>query len=84
MMRVLIVGLGSIAKKHITALRSLPIEFRIFALRSALDSEKYEDVINIYNLDSAVFDFAIVSSPTHLHAEHIKLLASIPLPLFIA
>tara|TARA_B110000208_G_scaffold189816_1_gene252176 strand:- start:470 stop:1393 length:924 start_codon:yes stop_codon:yes gene_type:complete len=83
MIRVLIIGLGSIAKKHITALRSLPEEFKIFALRSSLDASKYEDVINIFNLDNTVFDFAIISNPTHLHFKYIKLLASKSIPLFI-
>jgi len=83
MIRVLIIGLGSIAKKHITALRSLNEEFEIFALRSSLDASKYEDVINIFNLDDTVFDFAIISNPTHLHFKYIKLLASKSIPLFI-
>ena len=82
-MRVLIIGLGSIAKKHILALRSLSEEFKIFALRSSLNSSKYEDVINIYSLDNAVYDFAIISNPTHLHFKYIKLLASKSIPLFI-
>lgn len=83
MIRVLIIGLGSIAKKHITALRSLSEEFKIFALRSSLYASKYEDVINIFNLDNTVFDFAIISNPTHLHFKYIKLLASKSIPLFI-
>lgn len=82
-MRVLIIGLGSIAKKHITALRSFSEEFKIFALRSSLNAEKYEEVTNIYNLDNDVFDFAIISNPTHLHSVYIKLLASKSIPLFI-
>ena len=32
-MRVLIIGLGSIDKKHITALRGFSEAFKIFALR---------------------------------------------------
>ena len=83
MKRVLIIGLGSIAKKHITALRSLTEEFEVFALRSSLDASKYEDVINIFNLDDTIFDFAIISNPTHLHFKYIKILASKLIPLFI-
>ncbi len=83
MIRILIIGLGSIAKKHITALRSLSEEFEIFALRSSLDASKYEDVINVFHLDDTVFDFAIISNPTHLHFKYIKLLASKSIPLFI-
>ena len=83
MMRVLIVGLGSIAKKHITALRSLTDEFKIFALRSAPDAAEYYDVINVFNLDDTIYDFAIISNPTQLHVKYIKLLASKAIPLFI-
>jgi predicted dehydrogenase len=83
MIRVLIIGLGSIAKKHIKALRSLPEEFKIFALRSSLDANIYEDIINVFNLDNALYDFAIISNPTYLHIEYIKLLASKSIPLFI-
>ena len=82
-MRVLIIGLGSIAKKHITALRSLSEKFEIFALRSSLDAENYEDVSNIFNLDNEIFDFAIISNPTHLHLNYIKLLTYKSIPLFI-
>ena len=82
-MRVLIIGLGSIAKKHISALRSISEEFEIFALRSSLNAKKHEDVTNIYNLDDATFDFAIISNPTYLHSYYIKLLASKSIPLFI-
>jgi predicted dehydrogenase len=83
MIRVLIIGLGSIAKKHITALRSLSVEFDISALRSFKDPEQYEDVKNIFNLDDTNFDFAIISNPTYLHFKYIKLLASKSIPLFI-
>lgn len=83
MIRVLIIGLGSIAKKHITALRNLSVEFDIFALRSSKDAERYEDVKNIFKLGDKDFDFAIISNPTYLHFKYIKLLASKSIPLFI-
>jgi predicted dehydrogenase len=82
-MNVLIVGLGSIAKKHISALRTLPESFTIYALRSSKLAEKYEDVINIFDLESENYDFAIISNPTHLHSKYIKLLAKKAIPLFI-
>ena len=84
-MNVLIIGLGSIAKKHITALRSLPLDFNIVALRSSVDTSQFEDVINIFNLDdeSMVFDFAIISNPTHLHYHYIEILSKKGIPLFI-
>lgn len=83
MMRILIVGLGSIAKKHINALKSLSSEFEIYALRSSRDASQYEDVINVFDLNYCVFDFAIISNPTYLHFDYIKLLSEKSIPLFI-
>lgn len=74
-MKVLIVGLGSIAKKHIIALKSLYSEATIFALRSNINAEKVENVTNIYDLDTIDFDFAIISNPTQLHHHFIDILA---------
>jgi predicted dehydrogenase len=84
-MNILLIGLGSIAKKHIAALRAINIDFKIYALRSNLNEEIEEDIENIYNLDEAnvVFDFAIISNPTHLHFEYIEKLAQKGIDLFI-
>ncbi len=84
-MNVLIIGLGSIARKHVTALRSLPLDFKIFALRSSTKADKFHDVVNLFDLDdkSLVFDFAIISNPTHLHYQYIELLSKKSIPLFI-
>ena len=43
-MNILIVGLGSIAKKHIAALRELKIDFKIYALRSNINKEIEEEL----------------------------------------
>ena len=84
-MNILLIGLGSIAKKHIAALRALNIDFKIYALRSNKNAEIEEGIKNIYNLDEAnvVFDFAIISNPTHLHFEYIEKLAQKGIDLFI-
>lgn len=84
-MNVLIIGLGSIARKHITALQSLKVDLKIYALRSSLNATIEEGVENIYDLDNStvVFDFAIISNPTHLHYEYIEKLAHKGIPLFI-
>ena len=84
-MNVLIIGLGSIAKKHIIAFRSIALDFKIFALRSSVNVEEFEDVINIFDLcdDTLIFDFAIISNPTHLHYQYIELLTKTSTPLFI-
>ncbi|QLC67468.1 Gfo/Idh/MocA family oxidoreductase [Flavobacterium sp. LPB0248] len=85
-MKVLIIGLGSIARKHINALQSLNIEdINIYALRSNLNSQIEKGIENIYDLENleVSFDFAIISNPTHLHFEFIEKLAKLNIPLLI-
>jgi predicted dehydrogenase len=84
-MNILIVGLGSIAKKHITALRAISNDFKIYALRSVSNNDDEAGIENIFNLNevNVAFDFAIISNPTNLHFEYIEKLSSIGMPLFI-
>lgn len=84
-MNILIIGLGSIANKHIAALKQLKIDFKIYALRSKPNALSQNGVENIYNLDeiNVVFDFAIISNPTYLHYEYIEKLAKKGIDLFI-
>jgi len=85
-MKVLIIGLGSIAKKHIKALKEIDVRVTVYALRSSKKSGTYEDVINVYSIqdiESLNIDFCIISSPTALHHQHINQLTSFTFPLFI-
>lgn len=84
-MNVLIIGLGSIAKKHIIALKSINPSIKLYALRSKLDAENIDEITNVYDLDAlnVTFDFAIISNPTSLHSEYIKLLSDKKINLFI-
>lgn len=85
-MKVLIVGLGSIARKHINALKRIEKSVEIFALRSSNLSPKVDDIIDIYDLNEVYrhnFDFVILSNPTGLHYEYLKQLKGLKLPLFI-
>lgn len=84
-MNILIIGLGSIAKKHIEALKSLNIVATIYALRSNDDSSRVENIINIFDIENVdvTFNFAIISNPTHLHYQFIEKLAKLGIPLFI-
>lgn len=84
-MNILIVGLGSIGKKHIYALKKMRISCNIYALRSENSTNIEDGIYNIYNLDDikVSFDFAIISNPTHLHYEYIDKLANKGIPLFI-
>lgn len=84
-MRVLIVGLGSIARRHIAALRAIDPATEMVALRSGLGSSGVEGVLDVRSLDEAGggFDFAIVSNPTSEHAGTIRSLLPLGIPLFI-
>ena len=53
-MKILIIGLGSIAKKHITILKEINSEFKFYALRSSKSSTTWNDVINIYEIDGFI------------------------------
>jgi len=84
-MKVLIIGLGSIARKHIEALKDIG-HFDIYALRSSTKSATYEQVINLYNYDEVGnynFDFFIISNPTSDHAATIENILKFEKPLFI-
>lgn len=84
-MRVLIVGLGSIANKHIDALRKIDLNIEISALRRKGKSvTTLEGIENVYEINSEqFFDFAIISNPTSEHANTLELLKDLKIPLFI-
>ena len=85
-MKVLIVGLGSIARRHIAALRRIDPATDITALRSGFGSSASEpgvrDIRSLDELDGRP-DFAIISNPTARHAEAIRTLLPLDVPLFI-
>lgn len=84
-MNVLIVGLGSIARKHIEAMQFLNFNTTIYALRSTKNVVEEKGILNVYSIDNLdiTFDFAVISNPTHLHFEYIQILAEKNIPLFI-
>lgn len=84
-MNILIVGLGSIAKKHVKVLKKIIKDVKIYALRSSINSINFPSVQNIYDIDECdfKFDFAIISNPTSLHFKYIDLLLKKNIPLFI-
>jgi predicted dehydrogenase len=84
-MLILIIGLGSIAKKHIYAIRSVDENATIFALRSNKDSMLLDGINNLYS-ESEIpegLNFAIVCNPTYMHFETVEKLAKLKVPLFI-
>jgi predicted dehydrogenase len=82
---ILIIGLGSIARKHIAAVRQFLPDSTIFALRSSVSGDEVENVQNIYEWDAITFtpDFVIISNPTLLHGEAIRRCIFFGCPLFI-
>lgn len=84
-MNILIIGLGSIALKHIKAIKKIDNQINIYAYRSKFYQTTMQDVTDIYSLeDLAVkFDFAIISNPTHLHSRFIDLLSEMGISLLI-
>ncbi len=85
-MKVLIIGLGSIALKHIAAIGKILPNAEYYALRSDKNAQKKDGVISIFSLDELAeiaIDFAIISNPTAVHGETIKSLIPKNIPLFI-
>lgn len=84
-MRVLIVGLGSIARKHIEALKKIDPDVELFAFRKQKPALEYDTVINLYRMEEIPdnIDFVIISNPTHLHYQTIQDFIPLGYPLFI-
>ncbi len=84
-MKILIIGLGSIAKKHILAISTLIPNSIFFALRSNNNSNYYENVNNIFEIHQIPKDinFIIISNPTSLHSSAIKDILFLNKPIFV-
>ncbi|MCO6494367.1 MAG: Gfo/Idh/MocA family oxidoreductase [Bacteroidetes bacterium] len=83
-MKVLIIGLGSIAKKHISAIKSISDKAEIYALRSNKHAEQYSDVVNVSDWSIANdVDFILISNPTSVHRDTILKALDYSKPLFI-
>jgi predicted dehydrogenase len=84
-LKVLIIGLGSIAQKHIDAIRTIEKNAIIYALRSSYKASTIKNIINIFDLVDVPIDidFILISNPTSLHAETILNVIDFNKPLFI-
>ena len=84
-MKVLIIGLGSIAKKHIEAIKKINQDAVIYALRSSIDAIAFTNIINLYYLADVPFDidFILIANPTSLHSKTILNVIDLKKPLFI-
>jgi predicted dehydrogenase len=84
-LNILIVGLGSIGKKHLSVIYKLYPSANVFALRSSRKSNTYENTKNIYSTDelNVNLNFVIISTPTYLHENDIIKFSKLGCPLFI-
>ncbi len=86
-MKVGIIGLGSIARKHLSALQQLAPGTEVVALRhSAANVDTQPGIANLYSvagLLDAKPDFVIISNPTARHYDTVSALADSGIPLFI-
>ncbi len=85
-MNVLVVGLGSIAKKHIYVLKEINENVKIYALRSSKKSKIQVGINNLYSIEEVKkykFDFIIVSSPSIYHLRDLENLISLQTPIMV-
>lgn len=84
-MNILIIGLGSIGKKHVDVIIELFPESNIYALRSTQTNDTYKKSINIKSIDelSTKIDFVIISNVTYKHVDAIEIAIQLNCPLFI-
>lgn len=85
-MKVLVIGLGSIAQKHINALKILYDNIDFYALRSDISSKKIVGVNDIYSyseISNINPYFCIISNPTGAHLKTLQKIIASKLPLFI-
>ncbi len=84
-MKLLIIGLGSIAKKHIDAIIKINQYVTIYALRSNTNAKALTNVIDLYKLSDVPndIDFILISNPTSLHSKTILNVIDFNKPLFI-
>jgi predicted dehydrogenase len=84
-MKVLVVGLGSIGKKHVDAIRNIDADSEIYALRSSSNALELGGVINVYSWKEVPvdIDFIIISNPSSCHKDAIIRGIKFNCPLFI-
>ncbi|TNE29759.1 MAG: Gfo/Idh/MocA family oxidoreductase [Bacteroidetes bacterium] len=84
-MKVLIVGLGSISRKHKEALMAIRPDAEFYALRRSRDGAEVEGVQSIYSIAEipSDCDFALVATPTSVHAESLRQILPLGIPVFL-
>lgn len=85
-MNILIAGLGSIGRKHLSAIRTVSPDAKVYALRSSAASAGVDgvtDIFSIGDLSGVKIDFAILATPTAVHANTLNHLLALRCPLLV-
>jgi predicted dehydrogenase len=84
-MKVLIIGLGSIGKRHVEALKKLRPNCTVLALRSRENASVQDGITNIYRWEDIPdgLSFVIISNPTSEHYTAISQCIPLNVPLFV-
>ena len=84
-MIILIIGLGSMGKKHVDAIYALKQACTIYALRGMSSRESYREVININSVGEIQnkIDFVVVSNISSAHESTIMSVLDLDCPIFI-
>ncbi len=88
MKRIVVIGLGSIAKRHLANIKTLLPEVKTLAISSSgllPDTIANVDQLSADIQDAIAFkpDFAIVASPSSFHLQHTKILLVANIPVLI-
>ena len=68
--KILIIGYGSIGKKHASIINKYYKEFKLYIL-SSRTIKKYENIISLKNIKTINPDFIIIASETYKHHEQL-------------
>ena len=84
-MKIAFIGLGSIAQKHIKAIKKIDSKANLFAVRSKKNSPLFNGIENIsfVNLASFDLDAIIISNPSVYHKQYIIDLAPLGIPIMV-
>ena len=83
---MLVIGLGSIARKHLAALRTLLPKVEVYALRSQRAEAAIEGVTNLYDFREAKFmepDFVLLANPTRYRDAAMTQVIELGVPIFL-
>ena len=82
-MRVLIVGYGSIGKKHAKSLGNNKNDITVFSRNKSYDNEGLKTINKWSDLNKEFFNGIIIATPTSLHFEHAKFFFERDVPIFV-